>query len=181
MIGIFLALIDTEEDKAKFIALYEQYRKLMFYVANEILKDESLSEDAVQEAFLRIAKNFHKIGEISCHQTKSFVVIIVRNISLNILSKEKASSELNEDISYELHSNIDDTFENVSYNLLVDSILALPAIYRDVLYMHHIYGYSYPEISGLLGITLDTVKKRAERGKGKLKHFIETEGGKYHG
>lgn len=70
MIGLFLALIDTEEDKIKFVTLYEKYRKLMFYIANDILKDTDLAEDAVQEAFFRIAKNFKKVGEISCPQTK---------------------------------------------------------------------------------------------------------------
>ena len=62
MLQIYLTLIETDEEKQKFIVFYEQYRKLMFYIAKEILKEDQLSEDAVQEAFLRIAKNFHKIG-----------------------------------------------------------------------------------------------------------------------
>ena len=59
MLNIFLSLIDSDEDKAKFSNLYEQYKNLMFYIARDILKDEHLAEDAVQEAFIRIAKNFY--------------------------------------------------------------------------------------------------------------------------
>ncbi|MBR4020017.1 MAG: sigma-70 family RNA polymerase sigma factor, partial [Firmicutes bacterium] len=76
MLSLYLTLIDTDEDKIRFAKLYEQYRHLMFYIAKEILQDEHLSEDAVQEAFLRIAKNFHKVGEILCPETRNFTVII---------------------------------------------------------------------------------------------------------
>lgn len=175
MIGLFLALIDTEEDKIKFVALYEKYRKLMFYIANDILKDTNLAEDAVQEAFFRIAKNFKKVGEISCPQTKSFVVIITRNIAITMISKENKANELNEKLTHNSTKFSDDTFENISYKILVNSILELPQKYRDVLYLAHVYGYNYNEISNLLSISVDAVKKRAQRGKEKLKNSIEME------
>lgn len=89
MLISYLALIDSDENKQKFMRLYEQYKDLMYYVANGVLHDEHLAEDAVQEAFLRIARNFSKIGDVPCHQTRNFVVIIVRNVSLNILDTKK--------------------------------------------------------------------------------------------
>ena len=52
MLNLYLTLIDTDEDKLRFTALYQQYRHLMFYIAREVLCDEHLSEDAVQEALL---------------------------------------------------------------------------------------------------------------------------------
>ena len=51
MLPLYLAMIDTDEDRTKFAALYERYSRLMFYIARQILGDEQLSEDAVQEAF----------------------------------------------------------------------------------------------------------------------------------
>jgi len=36
----------------------------MFYVANSILKDEHLAEDAVHQAFIKIIENLNKINEI---------------------------------------------------------------------------------------------------------------------
>ena len=56
MLTFYLSLIETEEDKSKFENIYETYRKVMFYTANQILKDEYLAEDAVHSAFLRILK-----------------------------------------------------------------------------------------------------------------------------
>ena len=71
MMNLFLTLLDSEEEKSKFEKVYEKYRKLMHYVAKGILADDQLAEDAVQEAFFRSAKNFYKVGEIDCPQTKN--------------------------------------------------------------------------------------------------------------
>ena len=55
----YLCLLDTEEEKSKFEELYNQYRKLMYLCAKEILRDEQLAEDAVHEAFLKPVSYTH--------------------------------------------------------------------------------------------------------------------------
>ena len=52
---LYLSLIETEEDKIKFEAIFNSYKKTMYYVANSILKDEHYSHDAVQNSFLKMA------------------------------------------------------------------------------------------------------------------------------
>ena len=44
------------EEQEKFDQLYNAYSKLMYYIAFDVLKDESLAQDAVQEAFINISK-----------------------------------------------------------------------------------------------------------------------------
>lgn len=175
MLSLYLSLIETETEKRKFMALYEEYKNLMFYVANGILNDTHLSEDAVQEAFLRIAKNFHKVDEIICPQTKAFVVIITRNISITILNREKRISDIHDIIAESANNVSDEIFSEVSYKFLSECILQLPEIYRDVLYLNHIYGYNFKEIANLLSISVDTAKKRAQRARILLKRLIENE------
>lgn len=51
---ILLMMVDTPEEKRKFVILYENYRYLMLKVAADILHDYQLAEDAVQEAFVRV-------------------------------------------------------------------------------------------------------------------------------
>jgi RNA polymerase sigma-70 factor (ECF subfamily) len=176
MLNLYLTLIDSDEEKIRFTKLYEQYRHLMFYIAQDILKDEHLAEDAVQEAFLRIAKNFQKVGEISCPETRNFTVIITRNVAITMVNhqrddldmdsyREKASSEFTEDV-----------FKCVSNKILMDCILKLPETYRDSLYLYHLYGYSFNEISNLLSISVETAKKRAQRARHMLRELLEKEG-----
>lgn len=45
---LYLALIDTEEEKRKFVSLYENYRQTMYYAAYQILKNTHAAEDAVR-------------------------------------------------------------------------------------------------------------------------------------
>lgn len=57
---ILLMMVDTPEEKRKFVILYENYRYLMLKVAVDILHDYQLAEDAVQEAFVQGGKTYGK-------------------------------------------------------------------------------------------------------------------------
>ena len=178
MLNLYLTLIDADEDKVRFTKLYEQYRHLMFYIAKEILKDEHLSEDAVQEAFLRIAKNFHKVGEILCPETRNFTVIITRNVALTMSSHQHDDMDIDSYIQTASAELTEDVFESVSNKILAECMLTLPEIYRDTLYLYHLYGYSFNEISNLLSVPVETAKKRAQRARVLLKERLKKEG--YH-
>lgn len=173
MICIYLTLIDTEEDKKRFVVFYEQYRGLMLYIARQILDDAHLSEDAVQEAFLRIAKNFHKINEVTSSQARAFAVIVTRNVAFDLFNAEKKIIDTEVAIVRESQETFSSNlFETVSYKLLTDYILELPEKYRDVLYLNLVYGYTFKETANLLEITASTAKKRAERARNMLKEKI---------
>lgn len=86
MIQLYMSLIDDEQDKLRFEIAYYKYRNLLHYKARSILKDEHRAEDAVQEVFMRIAKNFHKVGDINSPQTRNFFVLITERVALTLQS-----------------------------------------------------------------------------------------------
>jgi RNA polymerase sigma-70 factor (ECF subfamily) len=86
------AAIHNKEKRSRFEALYTEYASCMYKVAYRILKDEYLAQDAVHEAFINIFNNFDKIKENDCNKTRAFLVIIVRNISINIYNQRKKLS-----------------------------------------------------------------------------------------
>ena len=94
---VYLAVLETEQEKTKFEQLYLTYRQTMFYVANSVLHDTQLAEDAVHQAFLRIMDHMGNISKIECPQTKSFVVIIVKNIAINLYNRRKKQAVLSFD------------------------------------------------------------------------------------
>ncbi len=67
---VYLTLLDTQEEKSKFELIYINYRQLMFYIAKNILEDDFLSEDAVHDAFINIAKSLGNISDAICPRTK---------------------------------------------------------------------------------------------------------------
>ena len=74
MLFIYLSLIDSEENKDKFETLYLRHRKLMKYIALDILGDEYAAEDAVHNAFLKIIANLDKFSEEDCQENKNLIV-----------------------------------------------------------------------------------------------------------
>ena len=167
---IYLQMLDTPEERAKFETLYYAYRRTMLHIAMQILKDHQLAEDAVQEAFLRLVKNFSKVGQVNCPRTRIFTVIVVRNISLTMLAKREEENTFESPdamipIEYDLE---EDVLDRIAYEEVLSAIQKLPVIYRDILYLQCVEEYKLTEISKLLGIESETVKKRAQRGRKKL-------------
>ena len=131
MLAILLQLIDDPEDKRKFEDIYSRYERLMFIVARDILKDPYKAEDAVNDAFINIIKNFEKTGAADSPRTKRFVVIIVRNICFNMLKKDKRHPEVLSNHVSEIDQHAapaeDSFFDSYSIEKLKETIRMLPA------------------------------------------------------
>jgi RNA polymerase sigma-70 factor (ECF subfamily) len=177
-------MIETEEEKNKFELIYERYRKLMFYIANQILHDEDSAEDAVHDTFVKILENMDKIELVDSGKTKSFVAIMVQNHSINIYNRRKRF--LN--VPLEDYENIlfdDILFKNVTENDLAESdmlgkaIMKLPVIYRDILTLKFVHELSNSEIAALLNISEAAVRKRIQRAKNKIHELIDKGGVSY--
>ena len=89
---IYLQMIETEDDRSKFIEIYESYRALMYYVARKRLTNNHDAEDAVHSAFVKIAVNIKKIEPVS-PKTKRLVVIIVEHVVTDMLRKQSRQPE----------------------------------------------------------------------------------------
>ena len=63
MLGFYLALLDTAEDKSRFEELYLTYRQDMYKTAFAILRSPQSAEDAVHEAFMIVIGKLNKISE----------------------------------------------------------------------------------------------------------------------
>ena len=107
MLLFYLSLIETEEDKAKFERLYNQYRNLMKSIALDKLGDDWFAEDAVNDAFVKLARHVKTIDEDNCHKTKGLFVIVIKNICKDKIRKERSRQEKLISI---------DEVENITYN-----------------------------------------------------------------
>ncbi|MGN1303636.1 MAG: RNA polymerase sigma factor [Oscillospiraceae bacterium] len=172
MLGFYLALLDTAEEKSRFEELYIKYKQDMYSIAYSILHNAEDAEDAVHQAFLKIANNFEKVCEIPSQEIKAYIVIIIRNVSINIYNSNKRKSEhiteLNDKIAVEV-----DFLEQFEYEHLVKAISELPQLYKDIVYLYYLEEFSAKEIAKMLDITADAVWKRAERAKKMLKEKLE--------
>lgn len=173
MINIYLSALETAEDKSQFGDLYIKYKQRMYAVAYKILQNVEDSEDAVHEAFIAIADNFEKIKNFSCQGKEQYIVIIVRNASINIYRKNKKDSEHLAELDNNQPTVNVNFFENIDYQKLLQTISELPLIYKDALFLYYVNQYTTKEISEMLDISIDAVWKRIERAKKLLKENLE--------
>lgn len=180
MLSVCLALIDSPGDREKFTAIYNAYRELMFRTAMSVLHNVSLSEEAVQESFLKIAKKISYFSEPVCSKSASFIVIIVRNTAIDILRKETpgASVPFDEEIGSAENLKMPDIGE-VIYNgagQVADIIASMDKIYGDALKLKYIYSFNNSEIAELLGISEKNAQMRVYRAKLILRRKLEEAG-----
>nr|WP_296109067.1 sigma-70 family RNA polymerase sigma factor [uncultured Terrisporobacter sp.] len=170
---IYLSLLDSEEEISKFELIYSTYKKQMYYTANNILKDSHLAEDAVHNAFLRIINNLEKIEDINSHKTKGLIVIIVKNVSIDIYRKNKKERDNTIFID-----DLDDIngYDEINKNEIGDleiAISKLPENYKQVFLLKFSHELTDNEISEILDIKPDNVRKRISRGREKLKNILK--------
>ena len=150
-------------DKRKFVILYETYRCLMMKVALNILHDSFLAEDAVQDAFIHIARNMDKIGSVESLETKNYLVIAVKNASIDIYRKRSVRMKRDTD------------------NSVLEILKNLPVMYRDVFLLKYSSRLENKEIARMLRISEANVRKRIERGKAMVQDMLDGLEGKGNG
>lgn len=167
---IYLQMIESEEDKSKFEAIYNQYRQLMFTVAFKILNNQYDAEDAVHQAFVSLIDNLDKVKEVDCPKTKSYVVIITENKAIDIIRSRKhmIGEELNESL-------LGIQIPLPGDGGLADAMAKLPARYREVLLLRFDNGYSTKELAKMMNMTEGSMQKLIWRAKDALKKQLDFE------
>lgn len=176
MLMFYLSLIEGDEEKALFTKFYYRYERKLYAVALNILKNPNLAEDAVHDAFERIARHFEKFLELyqnRCNEISPWAVTIVKNISLDILEKENRSGALPEDWDAPAP---EDTEREDGYRRLVGLIRSMPKGYRQILELKFVCEWSTKEIATHLGLKESAVKQRVSRGRELLLKKLKEEG-----
>lgn len=167
---MYLSMIETPDDKAKFERIYNRYRNLMYHVAYKVVGNHYDAEDAVHQAFVAIIRHLEKIGDIDCPETRSFIVLITERKAIDLIrtSHSEKVIPLNEDLlGIEIPAPGD--------HGLADALAKLPAHYREVLLLRFDNGYSTKELAQMLGMTESGVRKLIGRAKNALGRMMEEE------
>ena len=168
---VYLMLIEDEGEKCKFKALYSKYERLMFHVARRILRNETDTEDAVQEAFFEVAKNISKISDVNANKTRSYLIIIVRNEALKIYNAQKKQEKVTADTDF---YGIADSYPRLSP--LSAAISRMPDDYKELILLKYDNGFTSREIAQMLGTTDGAVRQKLLKAREQLRAELKKEG-----
>ena len=177
MLTVYLAMLDTEAEKQSFEKIYEKYKDRMIGLAFSILKDKYYAEEALDDAFVAIAKTIHSLPQDDELHKSNYIYKVVRNAAMRVLKKNNKSVPLDvytDPNNISDHQNpLDDLIDQENTKRIIDYIKEMPEDSRDILMMRYFHQMSYVDISISLGINLNTVRTKLKRGTAILQEQIE--------
>ena len=173
ILSLCLSMIGSWEEENKFEQLYWQYKDLLHYCAMGKVHDVHRAEEAVNTAFLHVAKNMQMVDEAISPRTKRLLVTIVERTAINLYKKDQLEigRTVNMD-DIEPHMLRGYTEEDQT---LAQAILQLPLNYRQPILLKYSLGYSTEETAAILDYSVAKTRKLITRGKQKLEQILKEE------
>ena len=171
-----LLLKVSEGDENAFRHLFKIYYNQLGGVIMHITESEQLTQEIVQDVFLKIWIKRSALAEID--HFKAYLFVVARNHTFNCLkqiAREKCRNEKWVDtVLRQASNNVDETFLTDAGNLIDEATALLPPRQRKVYILSRREGMKHAEIARKLDISLETVKKHMVLALGFLKNYLRT-------
>lgn len=172
----------AQRDRPAFEQLYRETSRRLYGVALRIVREPSLAQDVIQDAFIRLWRYAHTFNpDLSAPET--WLHQIVRNRALDMvtqntqhvstLSLEQFGDEEGDDDEGSLEASVTDG-ESEEHEAIRGCLSMLEGKYRQVLTLAFNHGMSHAEIADHIGVPLGTVKTWSRRGLTELRALYES-------
>jgi RNA polymerase sigma-70 factor (ECF subfamily) len=141
----------------------------MVAIAHSVIGDRHLAEDAAQQAFAKAVRKLPQLNNKS--KFASWLAVICRNITLDLVRREKMLHATDDLSTIAAKSHEDETTEAVREAL---NKLSAPA--REVIFLRFYDGMTYEQISAVLGISEQAINGRLRRSKKKMANYLRCNG-----
>lgn len=161
---------------AAFKKLVEIHGKAMYNIALFTLNDESLAQDATQDAFLRIYRGLGRFKGRA--QLSTWMYRIVKNICYDYLRQQRPEG-LDEEFDEESLADPADPASvyqsGWQHAQLRRAVGQLPRKQRLAVTLHYFQNLGYEEVAAIMGMPLGTVKSYLHRAKVTLAKALRPE------
>lgn len=183
----------AHDDLVVFKELVKRYQHRVYSTAYRVLGNSDEAEEVVQDTFVKVHQNLDKYRMNAAFS--SWIFRIAHNVCMDALrarQRRRASSL----VSYDPQASVaesDGAFgagQTVAQladekpdpahaldlseqtEVVEESLKLLPEAQKTVLVLHDIEGFSYQEISEIVGTSIGTVRSRLHYGRIKLKELL---------
>jgi len=185
-------LLETDFDSLSYDLqryLYNAFYQFAYKEIIFLLKDHSLVEDIIQEAFLKATKKRHQLKDSD--NGKKWAQRIIRNQMIDTIKSKKNRhwtsiesvykvddpATLEVAASASIETTIEDSFRN---QMLQEAIMELKSDYKTVLLKFYMEEKTYKEIAINLGVSEQAIAQRLVRArKALLSQFSKKWGDEY--
>jgi len=158
--------------------LFKHYAKGLFYYGMKICQDEELVEDSIQEVFIKLIQHRHKLRRGI--KAGGLLYRLLRNkiideIKLRNRNKITELLTFNNDTAFDmdaehLHINFEEEIQRNS--LFTSAMDQLSSHQKEVLLLKYSSGFSYEEVSAVMGISVASTRTLVYRTLKQLKSLL---------
>lgn len=168
-----------KHDEEAFHMLYQQYHRLVHYIAFQLTKNEADADDIVQETFLQVQASIHNLKDPNL--LKAWIGRIAHSKSITLLRKKKDQQMSDKQSDYlsnqmEVRQEFcpnEQSHHTTDMEILHQCISELKLPYREILVLYYFVQLSIKEICEVLQLPEGTAKSRLLYGKKNLKEKID--------
>jgi RNA polymerase sigma factor (sigma-70 family) len=171
-----LALIPTPDGNPALAELYARYGRVAYGLALRILRDSTLAEDAVQDAFLAVWRTAQTF-QADRGKPSSWIMTLVHRRAVDLVRREERRRTPEPTDNDVTSPPTDEEVALRERRLAVQEALKqLPRDQREALELAYYGGYTQSELSEHLSVPLGTVKSRMFAGLRSLAELLAESG-----
>jgi len=169
-----LVALAARSEQSALAELYDRFGRPAYGLALRILRDESLAEDAVQEAFLALwrtaARFVPERGKAS-----TWILTLVHRRAVDIVRREerRRADALEQAPEPESRVAVDEeAWLRLQRERVQDALRMLPDQQREAIELAYYGGFTQSELAERLGQPLGTIKSRMFGGLARLRELL---------
>lgn len=142
------------------------YSPMLYRICVVMLGNEADAQDAVQDTICRYLERRKEFRD--GEHEKAWLIKVAQNRCRDMRRFQMRHPK----VSLE---EVTASYEDPEYSQVLVELISLPLPVKEAVYLYYIEGYKTTEVSEMLGISVNAVKKRLQRGRKLLRLRLEEE------
>ncbi len=154
--------------KYAFDIVYQEYYRLVYYIALDITRDEQVSQDVLQETFIKLMNDISNYQEKGSF--KQYLASIAKSCALNGYKKRKQNKET---LQVPLDASYNEDYSKFELTITLNKLLSPEE--AKIVYKKVVLEDSFQDIADELNQTLGVIQAKYYRAMKILKKHYEEE------
>jgi RNA polymerase sigma factor (sigma-70 family) len=170
-----LVALVARRDETALAALYDRFGRVAYGLALRVLRDRSLAEDAVQEAFMTVWRTADRfMPERS--KASSWILTFVHRRAVDLVRREERRRAEPLESAPETEGGQtpdEEAWLRLQRERVQRALHTLPDQQREALELAYFGGFTQSELADRLGLPLGTIKSRMFTGLSRLRELLD--------